>query len=632
MGAYRKGLVAAVLLSALIVIVYWPVQSFDFINYDDPSYIMDNPHVKAGLTKAGFIWAFKDIHTGYWHPLTWFSHMLDCEVFGTKPGGHHWTSLIFHLLNTLLLFRLLVVSTGERDKSFFVSALFALHPLNVESVVWVAERKNVLSTFLWLTTMSFYVHYARDGSRTNYTAALLSYAAGLLAKPMLVTLPFVLLLMDFWPLRRWDRDEHRSSLRVLIIEKVPFFALAAAVSAVTIWASQDREVTVSLSTLPLLTRLGHALISYVVYLWKFFWPIHLAVFYPHPLTAPLWQAVAGGVLISVMTVAAISWRLRRPYLLMGWLWYLGTLVPVIGVIQVGWQAMADRYAYVPFVGLFICVAWGVPELVAPLRRGRQLLLAGAIISLVYFGSVTSFQIQFWRDSTTLFSRALETTRGNWVALNNLGAALLAKGRVQEAMTYFREVLRLKPDYPYAHNNMALALAHGGRFEEARGFYLEALRYRMNYVEAHNNLALALAHLGRYEEAMDHLDEALRRRPYYPEAWNNKGYLYALQGRHGEAIPCFERALAFRGDYPDALNNLGASLAKEGRVAEATERFQQVLSIAPDDVTALNNLGIALFNLGRYQEARRQFEEVLKIDPGHGEAKRNLAHIQAVTKR
>jgi len=633
--ANKENMIIGVSLTLLILLIYWDTQFFDFINYDDPTYITDNYYVKVGLTWQGLIWALQDIHTGYWHPVTWLSHMLDYQLFGARSGGHHWTSLLLHIVNTLLLFHVLAITTGERWKSAFAAALFAVHPLNVESVAWISERKNVLSAFFWLATTWAYVVYVKQPSFSRYLAVFFLFLMGLLTKPMLVTLPCVLLLMDVWPLKRYHSNDgigktnllDKVAWRRLLIEKAPLFFLSVVISALTLLAVSHEQGLPSLDVIPPVNRFAHALVSYVVYLGKFVWPTNLSVFYPHPIVTPIWQAIVAGLFLLLTSWFCLwKWQ-QRPFLITGWLWFLGVLFPVIGIVQAGHQAFADRYVYLPYIGLYIITAWGVPVAFARFKYRKTLLKITAVFILLAFASCAWLQLRFWQNSIYLFERAISVTSRNWVAHNNLGEALLKEGRISDAIHHFQAVLKIRPDYKYAHNNLGLAFTSKGRTSEAETFYLEALRYSPNFAEAHNNIGVALSKQGRYKEAVQSIQKALYYRPVYPEALNNLGFIMAMQNRFNDAIVLFNQALRLKPDYADALINAGSALAQLGRTDEAIKSFQQALQIVPDDAMAHNNLGIALTNKGRYPEAAAQFQEAIGINPSFEEARKNFYHVQ-----
>ena len=509
------------------VAVYWPATGHDFVNYDDPDYVTANPHVQGGLNWEGVKWAFLNPVSSNWHPLTVLSHMLDCQMFGLNPWGHHLTSVLFHALNAMLVFVLLQQMTGARWRSLFVATLFAVHPLRVESVAWVAERKDVLSAFFGLLALMSYARYAQkegrsnqlsvishqpDGSRITdhrslitdycspfYLLSLFFFACGLMSKPMLVTWPFVMLLLDYWPLKRSAERRVRSAesgesrwavWRRLLLEKLPFFALAAGASVVT-FVEQGSAMTAA-KNLSFGMRGGNALISYCRYMGKLFWPTDLAVFYPHPGYWPLGKVLMAGVLILGISGLSLWWRRRAPFLLMGWLWYCGTLVPVIGLVQVGGHALADRYSYLPSLGLLILGVWGAYELTRRWQPAVIGLSVGGAASIVLGMAWTRCQLGQWKDSEALFRHALEVTEDNSLAHKALGDALDKKGLTDEAISHYREAIRLKLDYADAHNNLGNDLNRIGKTGEAISQLQEAIRLKPDLPEALNNLAWILA--------------------------------------------------------------------------------------------------------------------------------------------
>jgi predicted TPR repeat methyltransferase len=537
----RHDLLVCLILVAITLAVYWQVGSHDFQYYDDSLNITENPHVQAGLTWQGIIWAFTTTHTSNWQPLTWLSHMVTYEMYGLHAGGHHVINLQLHIFNALLLFVILKKMTRTLWRSAFVAALFAVHPLHVESVAWVTERKDVLSTFFWFTTMWAYLCYVGYPGLTRYLLVLVSFSLGLMAKPMLVTLPFVLLLMDYWPLGRFQVGHNGQepkkfigfrhkvlSFPRLVLEKVPLFALAAGSCIVTFLAQRSGGSVPSLGKLPLDIRIANALVSYVSYMRKTIWPAELGVFYPHRGMPPGWKVLACAGFLLTVTLAVIWARRKRPYLPVGWLWYVGTLVPVIGLVQVGEQAMADRYTYVPLIGLFIMVAWGVPELVARWRYQRPLVAVSAGVAMSSLGICAYSQVGHWANATALFQRAVNVTTNNYVAQFNLGLALAKQGRLTEAISHYSEALRINPAWAEAHNMLGNALAGQGNLQQAVFHYSEALRINPAMAEAHNNLGLALKMLGRVEEAVPHFREALRIKPDYRHARDNLGAVLATK--------------------------------------------------------------------------------------------------------
>ncbi len=493
---------------------YSGIRSFDFITFDDYTYVAGNPNVKAGLTKQSLIWSFTKLHAGNWHPLTWLSHILDYEMFGLKPGMHHLTNLIFHIANTLLIFLVFGKMTGALWRSAFVAVLFALHPLHVESVAWIAERKDVLSTLFWMLTMWAYIRYSRGPSLARYILILVFFILGLMSKPMLVSLPFVMLLMDYWPLGRLQSRLPEKGARLkltrlplfrLILEKIPFFALAAVISVVAFFA--QGEAVQPTEDFPPGLRIGNALVSYVIYIKKMFWPNDLSIFYPYPQTIPLWQVAGSGLLLFTLSILSLKIAQRRPYAAVGWAWYLGTLVPVIGLIQVGNQSMADRYTYIPLIGLFIIIAWGIPDLFGQWRYRKHTLAVSASLLLSVLSVCSWLQVRHWKDSIALFAHAIDVTDGNWMAHNNIGFPLVQKGRSQEAIRHFSEAVRIKPDFAEAHLNLANTLALGGRLEEAIRHFSEALKIKPDLADAHIGLGVIWARQGNLDKAVHHFIKA-----------------------------------------------------------------------------------------------------------------------------
>ena len=589
--------------------VYRQVGNYPFIGFDDSLYVSKNQYVKTGFTCENIKWAFSFAQKDktYWHPLTWLSHMLDVELYGMDSGRHHWTNLILHIANSLLLFLVLRRMTKALWKSAFVAALFALHPLNVDSVAWVAERKNVLSTFFWMLTVLTYVYYTERPCIRRYLLTFVAFALGLMAKPMLVTLPFVLLLLDYWPLGRLQLGQsgrhsnenaeifagfykQRFVASRLILEKVPFFVLSAVLIYVASVSLQRVGVVITTEIVPMKLRIVNALVSYVSYIEKIVWPQNLSVFYPFPNMVPMWKIIGSGLLLAGVSVVAVRKRRGMPYLVVGWLWYLGTLVPVIGLIQAGlWPAMADRWAYVPLIGLFVMIAWGIPELVTRWRFVKVGLVIGAGAFLSILMGITWLQMGYWANSITLFERALAVTSGNYVAHYNLGVSLFSQSKIDEATGHFREALRINP----------------------------------SFLDARTNLGVALVNQGRIAEAIQQLNEALKRNPRSQTAHNNLGVALAKEGRIGDAIQHFSEALQINPDFDDAHNNLGVVLASQEKFDEAIEHYSKALRINPGFARVHNNLGIGLIRKGQLEEAIVHFREALRIRPGYASAKSNL---------
>ena len=636
----HRDILVCLFLVLTTLAVYWQVGNHEFVNIDDNLYVTENLHVQAGPTLESITWAFSTTRAGNWHPLTWLSHMLDCQLCGLNPGWHHLTNLLFHIASTLLLFLVLRRMTGGLWQSAFVAVLFALHPLHVESVAWVSERKDVLSTFFWMLTMWVYLLYVKHPGLNRYLLVLLAFVLGLMSKPMLVTLPFVLLLMDYWPLCRFQSkqlvvddnaqkrnhvksDYKKSTPLSLILEKVPLIVVSAIFSIVTLWAQHSVKAVQSFEALSLKIRIANALVSYVSYIGKMIWPYQLAVFYPHPLTLSMWHAVAAFLLLVFVSVLVIRFRQKYPYLIVGWLWYLGTLIPVIGVVQVGFQTMADRYTYVPLIGLFIMIAWVVPDILAGWRYRRVALAASAGFLITVFMVCTWLQAGYWRKSITLFEHALAVTENNWLAHNNLGFAISQQGKIDEAIAHYLEALRIKTDYLEARYNMGFALSRQGKIDDAIACYQEALRIKPDYVKARYNLGIALFVQGKIDEAIAHYQEALRVKPDFVEAYYNLGIALFVKGEIDEAISHYQKALRIKPDFAEAHCNLGIALDRQGKTGKAISHYVKALRIRPDYTRARYILGVALMRQGKMNEAAAHFREILRIKPGIAEAHNGL---------
>jgi tetratricopeptide (TPR) repeat protein len=629
-------------LAAATFLVYARVWGFGFVNFDDPDYV--------NTSGRGVVWAFTSVEAANWFPVTRLSHIVDGLLFGMRSGWHHLTNVAWHAAATLLLFAFLYRATGARWRSAFVAFVFALHPLHVESVAWVAERKDVLSGFFWFLTLWGYVRYAERAGRLWYGFTLAAFAVGLMAKPMMVTLPLVLLLLDVWPLGRRA-----------YVEKAPFFAIAAASAITTLVVQRSAGAVGELAVFPLGLRVENALVTYVVYIAKMFWPVRLAVFYPYPAELAAWQALLAGAAIVAVSVGAWRGFRSHPYLAVGWAWYLGTLLPVIGLVQVGAQARADRYTYVPMTGLAIMLAWGAAEVAGWRPNFKPVVTALAVVGCAACGPLAWAQIGQWKDSQTLFAHALEVTQGNYLAHHNLGVALADAGRLREAIAQFEEALRIRPEYaqartdlgnalskapgraaeaiaqyqaalaimpgsPIPHNDLGNALMKAGRVRDAIAEYETALRMKPDYAAAHNNLGKALAGMpGRRAEAMAQYEAALRMRPDLVEAHVNRGQALAeMPGRMAEAIAEYQAALRIRPDAAEAHHGLGRALAEmPGRMADAAAEHEAALRSDPDFAEAHYDLGLALYGMGRPAEALAHFEAALKIWPDYAEAHNNL---------
>jgi tetratricopeptide (TPR) repeat protein len=565
----RFDILVCLFIVMAVLAVYGQVRNHEFIGLDDDRYVFENATVKNGLTLDGVIWAFKSIHVSNWHPLTWLSHMLDVQLYGMNPASHHLTNVLFHILNTLLLFFILRRMTGELWRSSFVAVLFALHPLHVESVAWVAERKDVLSTFFWMLTLWGYARYVEQPGVYRYLLVLTFFILGLLAKPMVITLPFVLLLLDFWPLDRLqsvpksgiDRYvKQKPSAVLLILEKTPLFLLAAVSSIVTLQAQQSGGAVGSLVSYPLSVRISNALVSYTGYIGKMIWPEKLAVFYPHPGIWSWWQLTGAGLLIVSIFFLGVWWSRKYPWFLVGWLWYMGTLVPVSGLIQVGTQAMADRYTYIPLIGLFLIVAWGGPEIWDQWRFSKRSLTTLSVAILLCLSIITSLQVRYWKNSVTLFEHALDVTTNNYIMHNNLGFELARQGQANKALWHYKEALRINPVFELANLNLGVLLLSQGKINECIQVYREALKLEPGFARVHVNLGNMLLRQGMIDNAVVHFQEALRIKHDYAEAHNSLGAAMLFKGNNHEASNRFREALRIKPDLSAARNNLNKILA------------------------------------------------------------------------
>ncbi len=622
-----------VLLLVLVAALYSPVVYHEFVNYDDPDYVSANPRVLSGLSRSNLQWALTSGHASNWHPLTWISHQLDSELFGSAPGGPHLVNTLLHTANVALLFVLLRRLTGSYWRSLIVCGIFALHPLRVESVAWISERKDVLSGFFFLLTLLAYREAVSSGvpgggaSRGRrkrwFAGALACYALGLLSKPMLVTLPFVLLLLDVWPLGRIRlRTWLPVADRAVWWEKVPFLLLAAG-SCVITYLVQREGGAVSVS-LPLSARLANAAVAHLRYLGKFLWPVDLAVLYPHPGYWPVWLVTLSVAALLVLAAGACLALRRAPFIFVGYAWFLGMLVPVIGIVQVGVQSLADRYTYLPMIGLSLALVWGAAGW---LRRAKVPAPALAFALLAVFALwayLTGRQVSFWHDSETLFTRATRVTRNNYLAYNNLGFYLGNRGKTAEAMENYRNSLAINPNYEDALNNLGHALAEAGHYAEAIPLYRAALAVRPNHVEVHNNLGNALSETGQVDEAIRHYEFVLGRNPRHPSANNNYGIALAMKGRLNEAMDHFRTALREKPDYAGAYSNLGNAYAAARQFDQAEGAFKKAMELSPRDPQARNNYANVLCERNLLPEAIVQYQIALRLRPVNPETHLNLA--------
>jgi protein O-mannosyl-transferase len=617
----RSNALIAALLAAGTLVVYARVGNNEFVNWDDGVYVTENAQVRAGLSLESIAWAWRATVTGNWHPLTWISLQLDWQLFAGKPWGFHLTNLLLHAANVLLLFHVLVRMTQALWRSALVAALFALHPLHVESVAWAAERKDVLSTFLGLLTILAYLRYVERPTIGRNVGMAAIYALGLTAKAMSVTLPFVFLLLDFWPLARFGKGFGR-----LVWEKLPLFLLATASSIAAFYAQHSIGSVVFLERLSFQARLANALITYVAYLGHMVWPLGLAVHYPHPRPYLLSIGVLEASLFLV-TVSGFVFTLRRrfPYLLVGWCWYLGTLVPVIGLVQVGGQAMADRYTYVPLVGIFVAFVWGLGEIVSRLRVGRTAPACAAAVALAGCAALTVVQIGYWRDSRSLWTHTLSMTKNNEVAEYNFGLLLAHQSKLRDAVGYFERAVRIEPTFGLAQNNLGLVLNGLGDPREAIPHFLAALKIDPGNADAHNNLGTAYRRLGRTEEALAEFTAALEINPQHSMAYFNAGVVFAGQGHLQKAAESLARAIGIDPGDPMARGELGEVLLLQGKLDDAEVHLREAVRLQPNLAKAFDNLGIVQCLRGNRLAANEVFRQAIVLEPRTAAYHYDLAH-------
>jgi len=644
----RSFLIAAFLALATLA-TYWPVRHYDFVKYDDDKYITDNRLVTGGITRQSVMRTFTESHYYMWHPLTTLSQMLDCQLYGLSGGRHHMTSLLIHVANTLLLFWVLTRMTGAMWSSAFVAAVFGLHPLQVESVAWLSERKNLLSGLFWILTIGAYVRYARRPGLLRLLAVVLVFGLCIMTKPIVVTLPCVLLLLDYWPLDRLrlkrkatiqittpesnenpqevsplDNNGQGTSLGLLILEKVPLFILTAILSIITYNAQKSGGVVSALEKLPLKSRAANAVISYWTYIEKMFWPSGLAVFYPHPAgNFSRTKLVVSAVLLVLLTAFFIYYGRRRNYLVTGWLWYVGTLVPVIGLVQVGAQARADRYMYITIIGLLVIIGWCVRDLVTKWRHLRIAAALAAALVLPGAAVCTRLQLRHWKDSTALFKHALDVTTNNFVMENNYANLLSDTGRIDQAIEHYQKALKLRPKSAEVYTNLGNALMDLHNTDEAIDCYRKAVSLAPDLAVAHHNLARALAESGANAEAAAEYHKAVRLKPDYAEAWSNLGFELARQGELDEAVKCYNKAIELEPENIIAHGRLGLALASLRIDDQAIEQFRIVLKTRPDDFEMHFNLGFLLERRGKTDEAIEEYRRALQINPDFARARQQL---------
>jgi Flp pilus assembly protein TadD len=563
----RKKLIVYLILTVVTFAVFWQVNQFDFINLDDNVYVTENLHIQSGITLDGFRWAFSTTYAQFWHPLTWLSLMFDYQLYGLNAGGYHLTNLILHVLSTLLLFWLFNRMTGAIWPSAFVAAFFALHPLHVESVAWIAERKDVLSAFFWMLTLCLYVYYTEKPVIKRYLLVIFSFVCALMSKPMVITLPVVMILLDYWPLGRLLSNDHKlSEIKIAGIiplwqlwEKIPFFVFSAFFSIITLYAKNKPFV----KHFPLGLRIANAPISFMTYLEKTFWPHDLAVFYPFCTQIPLWQVLGATILIIIISAAVIVTAKHLPYLFVGWLWYAITLLPVIGIIQIGNFAMADRFAYLPSIGIAVMIAWSIPLLFTRENTRKKIIFPAAIAFLTIMSILTWKQCGYWKNSITLFSYSLQVTKDNALAHNNLGTALFAEGKVKKAIEHFDKAISITSDYIFVFNNRGAAYANLGQYQKAIEDYNQTIRLKPDDAGAYYNKGLAYIELRQYLKAINDFNKAISLDPNYARAYNNRGLSYDKLGQYQKAIDDFNKAISLIPYYTKAYINRCNSYLSHG---------------------------------------------------------------------
>jgi tetratricopeptide (TPR) repeat protein len=581
----KRTVVLCLLLVVVTLALYNSTSSHPFVNYDDDRYITDNLHVRAGLTWDSIHWAFTSFDEANWHPVTWLSHELDCQLFKLNPAGHHYTNVLLQALNVVLLFLVLQWATGFTWRSLMVALLFAVHPVNVESVAWVAERKNLLSMMFLLLALAAYGSYARKPGIRQYVLVAILFACGLMAKPMVITFPFILLLWDYWPLRRMEAEPggKRHSFKALVVEKIPLFAMSAGSAVITMVAQSEGGAVRSAMEFPFSERMGNAVVAYGRYLLNLVWPVRLAPMYPHSENGlAVWQIALSTLVTGALTVLVIKYRTRR-YLPVGWFWFLGTLIPMIGLVQVGVQAMADRYAYLPYIGLFIMICWGVAELAEQRQLSTQWLAAPAFIALIVLSLLTYRQLGFWKDNVTLWRHTLQVTSENFVAEDNLGGALLVDSRVDEAMIHFRRAVEINPGDPVSNLNLATYEQQLGNLQKSIALYQSVLRMTPDdrlHATVFSNLGSAYRHLHDYDRAKQNYDEALRLVPGTPQAWTGLGLIAQKMGDPQEAARDYSRAMEIQ---PTDVGYLlmAQALEKAGKAQEAADARNRAQQLSPD---------------------------------------------------
>ena len=631
-------------LVLLVVVVYGRVAWFEFVSFDDPLYVYENEHVRHGFSAHGLQWAFTLTDVGHWHPLTWFSLMLDAEIYGVNAGGFHLTNLLYHIVNVLLLLAVLRKMTGALWPSAVVAALFAVHPLHVESVAWVTARKDVLSMTFWLLALLVYTAYAQRGGLGRYLLVALLLSLGLMAKPMLVTLPFVLLLLDFWPLGRLHvgqklPDSHpaptRCAATFVLLEKLPLLCLSAASCVITVWSQSHIGAIGKLQVVPISLRLANASVAYVTYLAKMAWPMNLACFYPHPAYLPRdglpslnAAAIAAVLLLALVTCLVIVIVRPRPYLAVGWFWYMGTLIPVIGLVQQGPQSMADRFAYLPLLGLYVVIAWGAADLVQLQPRVRLMALWAGIAVLGALTMVAWLQVGFWRNSLVLYNHAICATRHNFLMHNNRGIVLAESGKNDLALHDFSKSIEHFSGYPDAYNNRGLVYRQLKQKELALKDFAKAIELLPRNADAYNNRGLVYRQWGDQELALEAYSRAIKIKPSYAEAYYNRANIHKQLDNHAQALDDYRRAVELKWNFPQAYINRGNLRQALGQHELALDDYSKAIRLYPHFAMAYYNRGDAYYESGKYKRALNDFARAIFLKPDFADAQEYFKRTQA----
>jgi tetratricopeptide (TPR) repeat protein len=578
-GFSKKVFLVILFLTFGVLVAFWPLNQCGFVNIDDPVYVTENPHTLSGITLQGLRWAFSTFHAGFWHPLTWLSLMMDYQLYGLNPGGYHLTNLLLHIASTLLLFGLFRRLTGAIWPSAFIAAFFAFHPLHVESVAWIAERKDVLSAFFWMLTLYLYVLYTEKQVMTRYLFVCLSFVCGLMSKSMVVTLPAIMILLDYWPLGRLHLRDLKELAKIrdivtwpLFLEKIPFIALSVVFTMLTLRAQ------LAVTHIPFFDRFGNAPVSFITYLGKTFWPTDLAVYYPFSYQLSVWQIVFACLLILTISTFVFVLAKRCPYLLVGWLWYAITLLPVIGIIQIGEFARADRYTYLPTIGIAIMLTWSTRHIFRNETIRKIILFSVGTVAIIIMAVLTRQQCGHWIDSIALFERALKVTENNYLAHNNLGIALIEKGRYEESIHHFNDVLKLQENDAVAYYNRGNAFYSLGRYQDAIDSYSEAIRLQSDYIAAYNNRGGAYTKLGRDEMAVNDYGRAIHFDPNFAGAYFNRGNLYRKMNQQKLAIQDYDIAIKLKPYHIEAIYNRGSVYMDTGEHKSGCNDYQKACSM------------------------------------------------------